>query len=58
MTTKSDFARAWADYLAMAASQGLITTKLYGDVYGREWQITAKGLTALEELKHDGPPDS
>ena len=60
VTTKSDFSRAWADYIAMASSQGLITTQLYGNVYGREWQITAKGLTALEELKHEDVlwPDS
>lgn len=33
----------------MAASQGLITTKIGGQLYGREWNITPKGLLALDK---------
>jgi len=47
-TTKSDFAREHADYVAMAACLGLITTRITLDVWGREWQISAKGLHMLE----------
>lgn len=48
-TTKSDFARDNADYVAMAASQGLISTRVMNDVFSRHWQITAKGNQVLEE---------
>lgn len=54
VTTKSDFAREWADYIAMAASMGLITTRVAGDVYSRHWQITSFGLAAIEEDTEDG----
>lgn len=54
VTTKSDFAREWADYIAMAASMGLITTRVAGDVYSRHWQITSYGLAALEEDADNG----
>jgi hypothetical protein len=47
-TTKSDFAREFADFVAMAASMGLITTRINNQVYGKQWQITSKGLYALE----------
>lgn len=52
VTTKSDFARENADYIAMASSMGLISTRIMSNVYGRNWQVTAKGLDALE--KHYG----
>lgn len=48
ITTKSDDARLHADYIAMAACMGLITTKITGDVFGREWRVTAHGLTLIE----------
>lgn len=48
VTTKSDFSRFEADTIAMAASLGLITTRITGDVFGREWRVTARGLTMLE----------
>jgi len=47
-TVQSDFARTHADYIAMAASIGLLSTRLYGNVYSREWRPTIKGLTWLE----------
>lgn len=49
VTTKSDFAREFADFIAMAASMGLISTRITESVYGRQWQITARGLVALED---------
>lgn len=49
VTTKSDFAREFADFIAMAASMGLISTRITETVYGRQWQITARGLVALED---------
>lgn len=49
VTTKSDFARENADFIAMAASMGFITTRIMSEVFGRQWQITANGLQALEQ---------
>jgi len=49
-TTKSDFARECADLVAMAASDGFITTRIATGLYGNQWQITSKGLTHLETL--------
>ena len=48
VTTKSRFAREFADYVAMAASQSLISTRIGGQVFGQQWQITSRGLYALE----------
>lgn len=48
VTTKSNFARQFADYIAMAASQNLISTRIGGQVFGQQWQITSRGLYALE----------
>lgn len=45
--TKSDFARYNADYIAIAVTTGLITTRLMGGEYGRKWWITPKGLRQL-----------
>jgi hypothetical protein len=50
---KSDFARAQADVVAMAASQQLITTRVGPNVYAGAWQITAKGLRYLNETEDD-----
>lgn len=49
VTTKSDFARDYADYIAMAASMGFISTRITESIYGRQWQITSRGLVALED---------
>lgn len=50
-TTKSDFAREMADHVAIAACMGWITTRIFPpDVWGSQWNITSKGLLALEEL--------
>lgn len=46
-STKSDYARSHADVIAMAASDGHITTKIATGFYGRQWQITPAGLRHL-----------
>lgn len=46
---QSDFARQYATYVAMAASMGLISTKVHQDIYSGEWRPTVKGLTWLEK---------
>lgn len=48
--TKSDFARENADLIAMAASDGLITTKLATGLYQRIWVVTPQGLSYLYAL--------
>lgn len=49
MTTKSDFARLYADAVAEAASRGYITTSVVpnGKVFGRLWKPTAAGTQFL-----------
>ena len=48
-TTKSDFAREYADQIARLASMNLITVKVNPDIYGRRWRITQKGMDELDE---------
>jgi hypothetical protein len=48
--TKSDFAREHADLIAMAASDGLLTTKIATGLYQRHWLLTPKGLSLLHAL--------
>lgn len=47
--TKSNFAREFADEVAIAASLGLITTKIGKDHFDKTWHITRKGLDHLGE---------
>jgi len=49
-TTKSDFAREYADLIAMAASDGYITTRRATGLYGNLWLITSRGMRHLEIL--------
>ena len=50
-TTKSDFSRENTDYVAIAACMGFITTRIFPpDVWGSTWNITSKGLLALESI--------
>jgi hypothetical protein len=49
--TKGDFARSHANAVAVAAQEGLITTRITGDLYGGEWRPTAAGVEFLEELE-------
>lgn len=48
--TKSDFAREQADYVAIAASIGLISVALGAFTFNREWRVTSKGLRYLQNL--------
>jgi hypothetical protein len=50
-TTNSDFARQQANWVAMAASMQLITTRVSEGIYSRDWQITGKGIRLLNELE-------
>ena len=53
ISTKGDYARANADQIAIAASCGLITTKVRANEFGRRWLITKLGLEALNECYQD-----
>lgn len=48
-SVQSDFARANASYVAMAASLGLISTKVHNNIFSSEWRPTVKGLTWLDK---------
>lgn len=48
-TTKSDFARRFANQVAVAASLGYITTQVRGFSFGSTWLITKDGLSILNE---------
>ncbi|MDH0613344.1 MULTISPECIES: hypothetical protein [Agrobacterium] len=48
--TKSNFAREHADLVAMAASDGFITTRVACGLYSRKWLITPTGLSHLYAL--------
>jgi hypothetical protein len=48
---KSDFARAQAVFIAMAASDGLITTREAAGLYGNVWRITQAGMERLRILR-------
>jgi hypothetical protein len=47
-TTKSDFARKAANAVALAASEGLITTRLNDTTYTNRWMVTIDGLEWME----------
>lgn len=49
-TTKSDYARHQADIVAMAASDGYLTTRVAAGLHSRSWQVTPAGLTHLYAL--------
>jgi hypothetical protein len=51
--TKSDYARFAADHVAMAASDGFITTRHATGLYGNSWMITARGLRYMEQMGYD-----
>jgi hypothetical protein len=42
---KGNFVREYAQEIAVAASMGLITTRISDDTFGRQWFITPNGLT-------------
>lgn len=45
--TKSDFAREHASVVAMAASDGYLTTKIATGLYDQSWRVSPAGLTHL-----------
>ena len=49
-TTSSQFARQGAFYVAIAASEGLISTNCGEDVWGNKWLITETGMETKGEL--------
>lgn len=59
ITTKSDLARHYADEVAEAASRAWITTEIIQpgeNDYGRQWRISASGVTALHEAQNVKAP--
>ena len=50
-TTKSDFARTWATHVALAACEGLITTRLSDTTFTNTWMVTSAGLEYLDEVE-------
>lgn len=50
--TKSNFAREYADYIAIAAAVGWITVQRKDLSFGRRWLITLDGLNALRNKEH------
>lgn len=46
---QSDYFRQNAPYVAMAASMGLLSTKVAGKWFSSEWRPTVRGLKWLEE---------
>jgi hypothetical protein len=48
-STKSDFARLFADEVAVLASEGMITTKIATGIYQREWIITPLGIVYVTQ---------
>ena len=60
-TTKSDFARAAANEIALAASEGFISTKVDETTYSNHWMVTHDGLGFMDAVEesleglHDVP---
>ena len=53
ITVSSNFAREKALFIAMAASMGLLSTKITRDVYGRVWKLTVGGMKMLNETENE-----
>lgn len=51
-TTKSKYARVAANVVAIAATEGLITTKTDAETWGNTWLLTDDGATFMMELEH------
>ena len=49
-TVKSDFARVGALHVAIAASEGFITTQIDEDSWGKHWYVTPDGQDIHEEI--------
>ena len=48
-SVSSNFARTNAAEIGMAASMGLLTTRVISNVYSREWRPTILGLSLMNE---------
>jgi len=51
-TVKSDFAREGALHVAIAASEGFISTKIDEEAWGRRWLITELGKEVKGEIEN------
>lgn len=51
-TLQSDFAREASQYVAICASEGLITVRIEEDTWGDKWIITQDGLHCKENMKN------
>jgi hypothetical protein len=49
-TVKSDFAREGALHVAIAASEGFISTKIDTESWGRRWLISEVGMEVKAEI--------
>lgn len=49
-TVSSEFARKGSFYVALAASEGMITTNCGEDTWGNRWLITEHGMETKREL--------
>jgi len=49
-SVQSDFARRNAGYVAMAASMGLVSTRIVGNAFGRMWRPTVEGMAFLQAI--------
>lgn len=47
-SVQSDFARRESEFVAMAASLGLISTRVHKNVFSRHWRPTIRGMMFLE----------
>ena len=50
---KADYSRDNADFIAMAASLGFITTRISSDIFGAAWLITKAGMDWLNPNEDD-----
>jgi hypothetical protein len=46
---KGDYSRKFTREIAMAASLGLVTTRVIGNTFGNHWRVTGKGLRLINE---------
>ena len=51
-TTKSDFARTWATHIALAACEGLLSTRLNEEQFTNVWMVTADGLDWMSGVEN------
>ena len=51
-TVKSNFARHMAVWIALAASEGLISTRINPEEFGNQWLLTQQGFEWMEMI-HD-----